>query len=123
MEQMNSFSSTLISGPVNALRQFSGLTRHIRYQFYSPIIILTELNEKKGGQSTISTHGITERLNHGQIAKETVHAAAQPHARARLAHPKRPRRGVLLVQQDRGRATYHKKGLTRFFLFYLGGFH
>lgn len=53
----------------------------------------------------------------GQIAKEAVNAAAQPHAHPRLAHPKRPRRGVILVQQDRGRAAHHKKGTNPVLLF------
>lgn len=58
-------------------------------------------------------------FTHGQIAEETGHAATQPDARARLAPPQRPRRRVLLVQQDRGRATHHQKGRAPSFFFSL----
>jgi len=54
--------------------------------------------------------------SHGQISEEAVHAAAQPSARARLAHPKRARRGIRIVQQDRGRAAYHKKSSIPFII-------
>ena len=57
-------------------------------------------------------------FTHGQIAEETGHAATQPDARARLAPPQRPRRRVLLVQQDRGRATHHQKGRAPSFFFF-----
>jgi hypothetical protein len=63
----------------------------------------------------ISIHRHFSYARHGQISKETGHAATQPDARSRLAPSKRPRRRILLVQQDRGRASLHQKGRALFF--------